>query len=93
VSQKSVTPAGPAKRRPVPITSYDQLKRWAEAFGRGGINLLILLGRSGLGKSRAFREAVGPDALWARGNATAAGLYRLLWLHRDAIIALGGGGW
>ena len=88
MSEKKVTPAGPATRRPIPITSYDQLKQWAEAFGRGGINLLILLGRPGLGKSRAFGEAVGPAALWVRGNATAAGLYRSLWLHRDAPVVI-----
>ena len=79
-------PGGP--RRPISVRTYAALDRLAQAFGRGRLGFLMVVGQGGLGKTRAFRAAVGPNALWVEGHATAAGLYRSLWERRDRLVVI-----
>jgi hypothetical protein len=74
--------------RAFPLTTYAELDRVAASFALGRFAFLILLGKPGLGESRAVARAIGPGALWARGNTSAAGLYRALWEHRDLPVVI-----
>ena len=49
---------------------------------------MILLGGPGLGKSQKMRQAVGSPVCWLEGNASAFGIYRQLWEHRNQTVVL-----
>ncbi|HEV3446244.1 MAG TPA: hypothetical protein VG099_16495 [Gemmataceae bacterium] len=70
------------------LTSYTDLEKMVRGFARGNLNLLILLGSHGLGKSRALRQAMAGQACWLEGNASAFGLYCQLWRHRNRPVVL-----
>ncbi len=70
------------------LDSYQQLDRFVRAFADGQLNLLFLLGRPGVQKSRIVQAAVGTQAGWIDGSATAFGLYRQLYRHRDELVVL-----
>jgi len=70
------------------VTTYGELKRFADAFARGFLNLVILCGAAGLGKSRCFADAVGLQAFWIDGNASPFGIYMQAYLHRNQTIVL-----
>jgi hypothetical protein len=74
--------------RAIPLATYADLDQVAASFARGRFRFLILLGRPGLGKSSAVVRAIGPGALLARGNTSAAGLYNALWQHRDLPVVI-----
>lgn len=59
-----------------------------QAFAAGHINLVILVGARGLGKSRAVRKVLGTDVCWIEGNASPFGIYRQLYHHRDQIVVI-----
>ena len=67
----------------ITIRTYAELEQFVGAFGRGLLNLLILVGAAGLQKSRVVREAVGAGATDIEGNATAFAPYCDLWEGRD----------
>ena len=47
------------------LTTYLELEQIVQAFARGHLNLLILIGGHGLGKSRIVRQALaGQSAGW-----------------------------
>jgi hypothetical protein len=82
-----------AKSRSLPeyvvrVTKYDDLERYARAFADGHLNLLIVCGPPGLGKSQCIRRAAGPAACWVDGNATAFGIYLSAYEHRDRPVVL-----
>ena len=56
------------------LSSYQQLDQFVRAFADGQLNLLFLLGRPGVQKSRIVHAAVGSRAGWIDGSATAFGL-------------------
>ena len=64
------------------LRTYQQLDQFVEAFATGTLNLLVILGRPGVQKSRA----VGRRACWIDGSATAFGLYCQLYRHRDRTV-------
>lgn len=70
------------------VASYKDLDRYASAFGEGHLNLLVLLGDPGIGKSRAVRAALSGDVCWIDGNASPFGIYRAAYEHRDQPIVL-----
>lgn len=70
------------------VRSYGQLHEYAHAFGAGHLNLLLLCGPPGTGKSRCLREAVGDRACWVDGTASAFGIYRQAYEHRDRALVL-----
>lgn len=72
----------------VRITEYEDLERYARAFAGGHLNLLIVCGPPGLGKSQCIRGAVGGAACWVDGNATAFGIYLSAYEFRDQPVVL-----
>ncbi|HEV3446449.1 MAG TPA: hypothetical protein VG099_17530 [Gemmataceae bacterium] len=70
------------------LTTYAELEKIIHGFAGGDLNLLILLGGHGLGKSRALRQAMAGQACWLEGNASAFGLYCQLWRHRNRPVVL-----
>src|SRR4029079_15459714 len=66
----------------VRVTTYQELESFLRGFAHGDLNLLILVGVPGLGKSQKMRQAVGSPVCWLEGNASAFGIYRQLWEHR-----------
>ncbi len=70
------------------ITTYDQALAFAGAFAAGRINLLVLLGRAGAGKGQLLRAAVGGDALWLEGTASAFGLYCEIYRKQPSLLVL-----
>ena len=79
-------------RRPcrlgIHLTAYVELEKIVGAFARGDLNLLILLGSHGLGKSRIVRQALHGHACWLEGNTSVFGLYCQLWHHRHRPVIL-----
>jgi hypothetical protein len=57
------------------LTTYAELEKIVGAFACGDLNLLILLGGPGLGKSRVVRQATVGQACWLEGNTSPFGLY------------------
>jgi hypothetical protein len=70
------------------LTTYFELEKVVEAFARGHLNLLILIGGHGLGKSRLVRQALAGQAYWLEGNLSVFGLYCQLWEHRNLPFVL-----
>lgn len=75
-------------RSPLVLTRYDELVRYGEAFAGGHLNLLILTGGPGLGKSRLVKSLVGNDACWIDGHTTAFGMYVRLYKHRGQPVVI-----
>jgi hypothetical protein len=48
------------------LTTYAELQQIVQAFARGHLNLLILIGGHGLGKSRIVRQALAGQACWLK---------------------------
>ena len=69
------------------LHTYADLKRFAQAFADGHLNLLILTGPPGVGKTRATAAAM-PGACLVDGNTTAFGLYLRLWEGRDQPVVI-----
>jgi hypothetical protein len=70
------------------VCTYAELQRYARAFGDGHLNLLILCGAPGVGKSRLLRQTVGADVCWIDGNASAFGIYQQAYEKRNQPIVL-----
>src|ERR1019366_4878824 len=70
------------------IRAYQDLDRYAHAFAAGHLNLLILLGPPGIGKSRRLRQAVGENVCWIDGNASAFGIYQEAYRHQNQPLIL-----
>src|SRR4029077_16223134 len=80
-----------SKSRPdsvVSVATYSELERYACAFVDGHLNLLMLCGDPGFGKSQCFRRALGGKVCWIDGNASAFGIYRQALEHRNQPIVL-----
>ena len=70
------------------LTTYLELEQIVQAFARGHLNLLILIGGHGLGKSRIVRQALDGQVCWLEGNLSVFGLYCQLWKHLHAPVVL-----
>lgn len=70
------------------VATYAELERYAQGFAAGHLNLLILCGAPGLGKSQCLRNALGKRACWIDGNATAFGIYLEAYERRHEPIVL-----
>ncbi len=70
------------------MTTYQDFDQYIQAFARGHLNLLILIGSPGLQKTRAIKEAVGERACWIEGHATPFGMYRRLWESRNRPVVI-----
>ncbi|MFO0800928.1 MAG: hypothetical protein U0804_25970 [Gemmataceae bacterium] len=70
------------------VRTYAELEGFARAFADGHLNLLILCGDPGIGKSQCVRHAVGDRVGWVDGNASAFGIYLRAFEHRGEPIVL-----
>ena len=72
----------------VNVETYSELEHYARAFAAGHLNLLILCGAPGLGKSQCLRRALRGQACWIDGNASAFGIYLQAHEYRDQPMVL-----
>jgi hypothetical protein len=70
------------------VATYSELEHYARAFAAGHLNLVMLTGAAGLGKSQCFRRALPVTVCWIDGNASAFGMYRLAYQHRHQPLVL-----
>ena len=75
-------------RTPLLLNTYGELRRFAAAFAAGHLNLLIVTGGPGLGKSRLLKELVGERASWLDGHVTPFGMYVKLFESRDQPLVI-----
>ena len=81
----------PSNRLPahaVRVPTYAQLEQYVRAFAAGHLNLLMIFGPPGVGKSRCVRQALGRKVCWISGQATPFGIYLQAYEHRDQPIVL-----
>jgi hypothetical protein len=64
------------------------LEPYVRAFGAGHLNLLMIFGAPGVGKSRSVRQALGSQVCWIGGQATPFGIYLQAYEHRNKPIVL-----
>src|SRR5450755_4576864 len=72
----------------VVVATYGELEQYAHAFADGHLNLLMLCGAPGLGKSQCFRRALTSKVCWINGNASALGIYLQAHEHRNQPMVL-----
>jgi hypothetical protein len=70
------------------VRTYADLRKYTQAFAAGHLNLLILCGPPGVGKSRGLRAEVGNNVCWIDGNASAFGIYQEAYVCRNQPIVL-----
>ena len=76
------------------ITSYHDLGCYLNKFAEGSLDLVLLLGLPGIGKTEAVKRAMCLDgdwngrALYVEGHAQPFGLYQELWRYRDRPVVL-----
>jgi hypothetical protein len=70
------------------VTTYERLEKYLKAFAEGHLNLVILVGRGGLAKSRTVRDVLGERACYIQGNATPFGIYEKLYRHRNQFVVI-----
>jgi len=76
------------------VTNYYDLGCYLSRFAEGSLDLLLLLGKPGIGKTEAVKRALGIDdrhhsgALYVEGHAQPFGLYQGLWRNRDSPVVL-----
>jgi hypothetical protein len=81
----------PSNRLPqhaVRVSSYGALEQYVRAFAAGHLNLLLLFGPPGVGKSRCVRQALGTQVCWLSGQATPLGIYIQAYQHRHQPLVL-----
>jgi hypothetical protein len=72
----------------VAVATYTALEQYARAFADGHLNLLILCGDPGIGKSQCFRRALSSKVCWIDGNASAFGVYLQAHEYRNQPMVL-----
>jgi hypothetical protein len=72
----------------VVVETYGELEQYARAFAEGHLNLLMLCGDPGLGKSQCFRRALSSKVCWINGNASAFGIYLQAHEYRNQPMVL-----
>jgi hypothetical protein len=72
----------------ITIRTYAELHKFATAFADGKLNLLFIIGRAGIAKSKTVGNTLGSAVCWIESNATAFGIYTKLWDHRDELVVI-----
>jgi len=72
----------------VHLTTFAELEPYVLAFRAGHLNLLMIFGPPGVGKSRSVRQALGNQVCWIGGQATPFGIYLQAYEHRNQPIVL-----
>ncbi len=71
------------------IRTYEELQSYVRAFAEGHLNLLIVVGSGGIGKSRSVRDALnGREVCWIEGNASPLGMYMRLFKQPSDIVVI-----
>jgi hypothetical protein len=70
------------------LATYAELEAYVRAFAAGHLNLLLLFGPPGVGKSRYVRQALDNRACWISGQATPLGIYLEAYAHRRQPLVL-----
>jgi hypothetical protein len=70
------------------LPTYVELERYVAAFAQGHLNLLVIVGPPGVGKSRCVRQALTGPVGWIGGQASPLGIYMQAYLHRDQPLVL-----
>jgi len=76
------------------VTTYEDLDRYLRKFAEGALDLVLLLGPPGIGKTEAVKNALGidqdgsSDAFYVEGHVQPFGLYQGLWRHRNLPVVL-----
>lgn len=70
------------------LTTYAELKQYAQAFAAGHLQNVAVLGAPGLAKSTVVAAELGSKTCWISGNASAFGIYIQAYEHRDQPIVL-----
>jgi hypothetical protein len=81
----------PSNRLPahaVRVPTYAELEQYVHAFAAGHLNLLMIFGPPGVGKSRCVRHALGNQVCWISGQATPLGIYLQAYEHRHQPLVL-----
>jgi hypothetical protein len=72
----------------VHVASFAELEQYVRAFAAGHLNLLMIFGPPGVGKSRSVRQGLGSRVCWIGGQATPFGIYLKAYEHRREPIVL-----
>jgi hypothetical protein len=72
----------------VRVSTYVELEQYVRAFAEGHLNLLLLFGPPGVGKSRSVRQALDHHVCWISGQATPLGIYIQAYEHRHQPLVL-----
>ena len=76
------------------VGNYAELDRYLRKFAEGALDLVLLLGPPGVGKTEAVKSVLGIDhegtsqALYIEGHMQPFGLYQGLWQHRNRPVVL-----
>ena len=70
------------------LSTYSELEQYVRAFAAGHLNLLMVFGPPGVGKSRSVRQAIVSQVCWIGGQATPFGIYLQAYEHRHEPIIL-----
>ena len=70
------------------IRDYEKFDQYVSAFAESDLPLLILVSSAGTGKSFSVRQAMGDDALWIEGSASAFGIYQALYQNIDRPVVI-----
>src|SRR5271168_3711955 len=72
----------------IQLRTYQELTQYAAAFAQGHLNLLLIFGPPGVGKTRAVHHALTGPVCWIGGQATPLGIYLLAYQHRHEPMVL-----
>src|SRR6202171_753587 len=72
----------------VRVATFTELEQYVRAFADGHLNLMMIFGPPGVGKSRCVRQALGGQVCWIGGQATPFGIYLKAYEHRHEPIVL-----
>src|SRR5882672_7534100 len=70
------------------MTTFAELEQYVRAFAARHLNLLMIFGPPGVGKSWTIRQALGSQVCWINGQATPFGIYLQAYEHRNKPIVL-----
>ena len=70
------------------LATYAELDAYVRAFAAGYLQLLLLFGPPGVGKSRRLRQVLDPCAGWLSGQATPLGIYLQAFAYRHQPLVL-----
>ena len=70
------------------IDNYAEFRDDIQAFADGKYNFLIVIGRTGVGKTETVQEIVGPHHVLFESKPSAWGFYRELYRNRHATVII-----